>query len=327
MNEILPGVYQIPVDYHGRPLKLYFFKGDHASLLMDTGDANIPAKDILPALESIQFNPTNLSYIMITHPDVDHQGGLQAMKEAAPQARVICGTADRSQIESPATLIALRSRAYYDHHGLGPDDAAVQKLLPRLGGDVLVDITMNEGELIRLGDTWSIKVLHLPGHSRGHLGVYLPEHQTAIIADAVHGTSNAYLDGKPAFAPTYMHVNEYLATISRLETMNLQRLYSCHWPDCVNRDQVQAFLETSRQYAMSAEAEILRVVQDAGPTGMTLRDIILATKPALGQWPAERDMDARYMVGGHLEQMIGKGFLTETLTTPRRYVWQPHSIS
>lgn len=326
MREILPGVYQIAVDYNGRPLNLYFFKGEHASLLMDTGDANIPAKDILPALQSINFDPAQLSYIMITHPDVDHQGGLLAMKQAAPHARVLCGTADRAQIESPATLIALRSRAYYDHHGLGPDDAAVAKLLPRLGGDVPVDMTLCEGELIRLGPNWSLRVIHLPGHSRGHLGVYLADHQTAIIADAVHGTCNAYLDGRPAFAPTYMYVHEYLSTISRLETMRLQRLYSCHWPDCETPEQVQAFLETSRQYAMSAEAEILRVVQDAGPTGLTLKEIILASRPALGQWPTERDMDGRYMVGGHLEQMIAKGFLTQTQTTPRRYVWQPHSI-
>lgn len=326
IHEIFPGVYQIPIDYNGRPLKLYFFKGATASLLMDTGDANIPPKDILPALRSINFNPADLTYIMITHPDVDHQGGLLAMKQAAPNARILCGTADREQIESPAALIALRSRAYYDHHGLGPDDAAAAKLLPRLGGEVRVDITLHQGELIRIDPAWSLRVLHLPGHSRGHLGVYLSDHQTAIIADAVHGTSNAYLDGRPAFAPTYMYVNDYLSTISHLETMNLQRLYSCHWPDCTTPDEVRAFLEISRQYATNAEAEILRVVQNAGPTGLTLRETILAAKPALGQWPAERDMDARYMVGGHLEQLIAKGFLTETITAPRRYVWQPHSV-
>lgn len=323
MNELLPGVFQIPVDYKGRPLKLYLLKGTLASLLMDTGDANIPQKEIIPAMQSIGFAPKDLSYIMITHPDLDHQGGLLAMTQAAPNARVLCGTADRDQIESPKNLIAMRSRAYYERHGLGPDDEAAARMLPRLGGDVPVDVTLNGGEMIRLSENWSVHVLHLPGHSRGHLGIYLPEHHTAIIADAVHGTSNAYHDGRPAFAPTYMYVDQYLETISKLELMNLKRLYSCHWPDCDTPEKVQAFLEISRQYAMSAEAEILRVVQDAGPQGLTLKDIILASKPALGSWPAERDMDGRYMVGGHLEQLIAKGFLSETFTKPARYCWQP----
>jgi hypothetical protein len=51
--EVLPGVHQIPMVYHGRPLNLYLLIFGGESLLMDTGDAGLPASDILPYFQKI----------------------------------------------------------------------------------------------------------------------------------------------------------------------------------------------------------------------------------------------------------------------------------
>ena len=322
MPEVLPNIHQIPVNYNNRPLKLYLLIGPNASLLMDTGDAAVPEKDILPYFAAIHFDPRQLTYLMITHPDVDHQGGLARMKQACPQARVVCGTADRTQIESPEALVELRYRAFYRRHGLGPDDAAKAKLLPRCGGYVPADCTFSGGEELRLGPDWLVQILHLPGHSHGHLGVYLPQHNVALIADAVQGTANRYLDGRAAFAPTYMYVDEYLGTIDALAAMHLDKLFSCHWPDCPIPQDVQSFLAQSRDYCLRADKVIADVIK-AAPTGLTLKEIMAAAKPQLGDWPAERDGDARSMAAGHVERLVGQGLVTASNEIPVRFNWAP----
>jgi glyoxylase-like metal-dependent hydrolase (beta-lactamase superfamily II) len=322
MPEILSGVHQIFVNYSNRPLKLYLLLGSGASLLMDTGDAAVPEKDILPYFKSIGFDPGQLTYIMITHPDVDHQGGLARMKRAAPQARVICGTVDREQIESPETLIELRYRAFMQRHGIGPDDAAKAKLLPRCGAYVPVDLTFSGGEQLFLGSAFVLDILHLPGHSHGHLGVYLPAHRAAIIADAVHGTANRFIDGRAAFAATYMYIDEYIGTIDALAAMHLQKVFSCHWADCLTTDAVQAWLTESRDYCLRAQQAIAEVIKEA-PGGLTLKEVMAAAKPHLGDWPAERDGETRSMAAGHVAKMVAQGLVAESAETPVRFTWKP----
>ncbi len=322
MPEILPGIHQIFVNYSNRPLKLYLLIGATASLLMDTGDASVPEKDILPYFASIGLDPKQLTYIMITHCDVDHQGGLARMKQACPQAKVICGTADREQIESPEALVELRYRAFYKQHGLGPDDAAKTKLLPRCGAYVPVDFAYTGGEELRLGENLILQILHLPGHSHGHLGVYLPQYQTAIIADAVQGTANRYIDGRAAFAATYMYIDEYLGTIDMLAAMKLQKIYNCHWTDCPSPEMVQAWLAESHDYCLRAQQVIGETIK-AAPNGITLKEIMAATKSQLGDWPAERDGDARSMAGGHVAKLVAEGLVSTSVQTPVQFKWTP----
>jgi glyoxylase-like metal-dependent hydrolase (beta-lactamase superfamily II) len=322
--EIMPGVHQIPVNFHGRPLKLYLLRGPDIAMLMDTGESSTPDTDILPYFASIGFDPRNLTHVMATHPDLDHTGGLHRIHEvSSPTTRFVCGTLDREQVESPEGLADIRARAHYYWHQVGMDDAARSKFIARAGGYVPISMTCAGGETLRFSATQYAHVLHLPGHSHGHLGVYLPWLNAAIIGDAVHGTANRFLDGKAAFACTYMYIDSYLGTIDRLQAMKLDRLYSCHWADCTGNAAVNGFLNTSRDYALNAERTILETVKSAGDKGMTLRDVCLAAKPRLGDWPAEKDLETRSMACGHLDRLAANGFLRVTETPPLRYTYEP----
>jgi glyoxylase-like metal-dependent hydrolase (beta-lactamase superfamily II) len=321
--EVMANVHQIPVNYKGRALKLYLLLGPELSMLMDTGDAAVPESDILPYFAKIGFDPKRLTHVMATHPDVDHTGGLHRMFLAAPQAKFVCGTGDREQVESPEGLADIRSRAHYYWHQMGMDDEARAKFLPRAGGYVPIAETFAGRETLRWDAKRYVDILHVPGHSRGHLGVYLPWENAAIIGDAVHGTANRFIDGRAAFAPTYMYVDEYLGTIDRLQAMKLDKLFSCHWPDCLNNEAVNSFLNESRDYAMHAEQVILETVKASGAEGVTLKDVCLRAKPQLGDWPAERDGDTRSMACGHLERLVALGLLRVTDTPPVRYIYEP----
>lgn len=324
--QILPGVDQIPVNYKGRPLKLYLIRGPRIAMLMDMGEDATVHDDVLPYFESIGFSPKDLTHVMGTHPDMDHVGGIHAMKAAAPQARFVCGTADRTQIETPEGLADIRARAHYYWHGLGPDDEKRAKFIERAGGAgkrVVMDATFQGGETLPFDDDRRLHILHLPGHSHGHLGVLLPWLNAAFIGDAVHGDANRFLDGRSAFAPTYMYVPEYLGTIGTLRAMKLDRVYSCHWPDCTTNEQVDGFLTEAREYVWRAQQFIADFVKAAGDTGVTLKQLCDNAKPALGDWPDEKNDETRSLGCGHLQRLVALGLVREVVQRPVRYIWNP----
>jgi len=326
--EVLPGVHQIAMDYHGRVLKLYLLLGgvgEGFGMLMDAGDAAVPERGILPYFEKIGFDPKGLTHVLVTHPDLDHSGGLLRMREVAAGAKFVCGTLDREQVESPEGMADLRYRAHWYWHGMGLDDRAREKFVAPgglAGGYVPMDLTFDGGEKLRMGKGRDVEILRLPGHSHGHLGVYLPWANAAIIGDAVHGTANRLQDGRAAFACTYMYIDEYLGTIDRLRAMKLDRLFSCHWADCNDAAAVDAFLKEAKEYTLSAERAILEAVKAAGAAGLTLREVCVAAKPRLGDWPAEQDGSASSMACGHLRRLVGEGLLRVTDVPPVRYVYE-----
>jgi glyoxylase-like metal-dependent hydrolase (beta-lactamase superfamily II) len=324
--EIMPNIHQIPVNYKNRPLNLYLLLGTHLKMLMDMGENSTPDADILPYLRSLNVDPASLTHVMATHPDLDHSGGIHRMRELAPNAKFVCGTQDRDQIETAEGLADIRARAHYHWHGLGPDDAARQKFIERAGGPgkrVTMAATFDGGETLPFDNNRLLHILHLPGHSHGHLGVYVPWENAAIIGDAVHGTANRFLDGRAAFACTYMYVDAYLSTIDKLRLMKLDKLFSCHWPNCDSNAAVEKFLAESRTYALHAENVILNLLRDAGDDGLTLKDVCLRAKPDLGDWPPEKDTETRSMACGHLQRLVDRGLARVSRERPARYFYEP----
>jgi glyoxylase-like metal-dependent hydrolase (beta-lactamase superfamily II) len=323
MPEILPNVHQIIVNYGGRPLRPYLLIGPAASLLIDAGDTTTAEKDLLPYFQSIGFDPARLTYVLITHPDIDHSAGLAAVKKLCPNAKLICGTADRYEVESPLGLVDSRARYHWKLHHEGPDGKDRDAMLAKSGEFTPVDFTCAGGELLRLGpgdgplDT--VEILHLPGHSHGHLGVFIPAHNTAIIGDAVHDRCALLFDGNPALPVTYMYIDEYISTIARLKAMKLERIHSAHWRDCTTPEEVTAWLDLSRDYAISAEKTILELVRQS-PAGVTLHELLQQIKPVLGTWPVHRDSLARFFVAGHLEHLQRLGLMTMTDEPPVRWI-------
>ena len=92
--------------------------GDEA-LILDTGDATTPRDVIMPGLWSLGIAPEQVTLVVVTHPDLDHQGGLAGLREQLPQAIAACGFADRMMVSEPERLVSDRYGAYQAEHGLG----------------------------------------------------------------------------------------------------------------------------------------------------------------------------------------------------------------
>jgi glyoxylase-like metal-dependent hydrolase (beta-lactamase superfamily II) len=305
--EIVPGIHQIKCLFGGsRMIFCTLLVGKDASLLVDTGCAHNPAQEILPYMDSIAFDPKRLSAILITHSDVDHQGGDRPMKQAAPQALMMCHELDRPWIEDGEALIAGRYAQFEADHGIGYGEAGKAGIRADLDC-CPVDLTLVGGETFRLGPDWVVHFVHTPGHTWGHTAVYDPRSRTLISGEATMSTHIPNEDWTPAMPPTYCYVDTYLETQDRLLGMDIDLLASAHWPLQRGAQAVKQFVREGRDYCQHVEDRLLELAQERT---FTLREAIDALGPKLGGWPMSANQDFSYGMLGNLDQLTQRGQLT-----------------
>lgn len=315
-----PGVHVLRGEVGGRPLLLPLLVGADAALLIDTGCASHVDSLILPGLRALGLEPERLTHLVITHCDVDHQGGNAALKRLAPRAALGCGEADASAISDPAVILAERYERYRRDHHHHYDGATLDWLRRELGAPQPVDHRFRGGERITLGPQWTVEIVHLPGHSHGHLGVHDLRHGILYGGDAIQGRVYLGLDDKPALCPTYLHVAPYRATIAHIASLPLRGYVGCHWPILRDPAAVRAFCAESAVFVDLAEARVLAALRRAGARGSTLPELCAQLGRELGAWPRAVDHELCYALFGHLTDLAARGSVIEDRSTaPFRY--------
>jgi glyoxylase-like metal-dependent hydrolase (beta-lactamase superfamily II) len=298
--ELYKNVYQIQSLYGGRNLFQYLFLGSNV-VLVDTGVAQTPEETIFPYLDRLKLKPEQITLAITTHPDLDHQGGNDALKRAAPRAWLTCGVADRAMVEDPRVLFDRRYNFLMQEHGVGFDPEP----WPEAGKPRRMDLCFAGGETIRLGDDWALEVLHVPGHSHGHLALYDPAHKAAFVSDAIHGRGCPKAAGGMAIPVTYYYVDLYLSTLRYFESLAIDALYSGHWP-IMRGEEVRDFIAESRQTVELLDRLILASLA-RNRDGLTMKELIDAVSNGVGDWPKETWTVAMFAVKGHMDRLEQQG--------------------
>jgi hydroxyacylglutathione hydrolase len=114
-----------------------------------------------------------INRIVLSHADVDHRGGAPALR-----APVLCHPADRAAAES-----ADRLRDYHRPDRLGIPARWAYPHLFRFwdGGPVEIAGTVEEGD-----DVSGFRVVHLPGHAPGLIGLFRERDRLALSSDCFY---------------------------------------------------------------------------------------------------------------------------------------------
>jgi glyoxylase-like metal-dependent hydrolase (beta-lactamase superfamily II) len=269
--EVVTGIHRIEGDLGERYVCQYLLVGEERTLLVDTGLRDMPAEVIAPYLATLDRSLEDIDDVLISHADVDHCGGNRALRAAAPRARLLCGEADRAWIESNEAMMADNYR-WYESYGFGPSADDIAFLERELGGDAPIDLGLRGGETLRLGPSQRVEVLALPGHTPGHLGLWDPQTQTAIVIDAVLGEGIYDRAGNRLIAPRYYSATDYEATIRRLRALDPGMLLTAHYP-VMERDAARDFLDRSLAFVHA------------------MRDAVRAAE-STDLWPLTQEVDA-----------------------------------
>jgi glyoxylase-like metal-dependent hydrolase (beta-lactamase superfamily II) len=261
--EVVPGVHRIESDLGPRFMCQYLFDGEHRKVLFDTGISGTPNEVIWPYLDRIGRAPEDLDAVINSHADVDHCGGNKAIRDRYPTLRLCCHERDRPWIESNDAMMA-ENYCWYDTYGFGPPEDARDWIRRELGGDAVIDVGLRGGETIRLGPDWRIEIMHLPGHTYGHLGIWDPRGRAVIIIDAVLYDGIYARDGERLIPPRYYDLAAYQNTIRRLIALQPDVLLTAHYNVMEGGDALQ-WLKRSLDYTY----ELHEVVREGLRNGVT----------------------------------------------------------
>ncbi|MEY3335774.1 MAG: hypothetical protein RL566_697 [Actinomycetota bacterium] len=283
------------------------------TLLFDSGCSGDSEEFIEPLLRRLGISPDSVNCVIASHPDVDHFGGAGYWQKRNG-AKVIAHSLDAPLMEKHETFLSERGDEFSKEYGLSEIPQTLEWLRTN-GADVKVDTKLDGDFEYFLGDD-KIQILHIPGHSRGHLGLFEPETKTLLISDAVLGSSVPYADGSPSFPPTYRFVDSYVKTIQRIKTLDFETLATAHYGK-FDRESAGVFLQESLEFTYSLEQAVLSVLSSSP---CKLSEIVRLVDTRFGAWPKPTAATALAQpVFGHLEVLEARGVIKKEKKDV--YVW------
>jgi glyoxylase-like metal-dependent hydrolase (beta-lactamase superfamily II) len=182
-------------------------------VLIDTG---LPGQEKLLEWEAkkagIPFD--KLDTIIITHQDIDHIGSLSALQKEFQAVRVIAHEDDKPYIEFTKPPIKLTPQR------LAALKEEIEKMNPEISGDVLsyrttVNKTVKDQELLEI--CGGIDVIHTPGHTPGHICLYLRKYKTLVAGDELSVVDGHLTGPNPRFTPDLWKAYESMTKLRELD--------------------------------------------------------------------------------------------------------------
>ena len=232
-SELLPGVYLIdgegPSGGAGRPPA---GSAMNVCLLVDGGratliDAGLPGMGALlgEELAALGLTPDAVRRVIVTHHHVDHVGGL-AEVVAMTGAEVWAHRDDVAVIEGsvPRQLPAALPDAMASQ--LPPEEhAAALERLRRMFAvpGIPVDVRVTGGEELAL--LGGVLVVHTPGHTPGHLALYVPALSLLLPGDLLRYEEGVVRQGPAHFTADQ---GQAAASVRMLAKLPIDRLLGYH---------------------------------------------------------------------------------------------------
>lgn len=305
--QLRDGLHRIQAPLGERFIAMYLLTGEAGALLFDTGVRDSVPGTLLPYLDEIGFDLSDLRWVISSHCDFDHTGGNAALAAVAPNAEFLAGRADVTMTEDVEALITGRYGEFAARDGFD-DPPETTAEVRRSTGLVRVDRALDGGEVLDLGGGRRIECLAVPGHSPGHLALWDASNSALLISDAVLGTTVPTADGRAAFPPTYRDTVAYERSIHRLKQLPADLLLTAHYP-VYQGEEVRGFLDTSLDYIATVDRAIEDVL--GGGEELTSLELIHRAAPALGPWPPAAAEYLIFPMTGNLERLAQQGRVVE----------------
>ena len=205
MRELAPGVHMLGAKQGGR-VRAYVIETDGELTLVDTLFES-DGRGVLDAIRQLGRKPGDLQRIVLTHAHRSHLGGLAALKrETGATVLAHEWEADIVSGDRPAQSVGLRPTAPLRTY---PFQVGIFLNRPR-HRPCPIDESVGEG-----AEVGPLRVLHVPGHSPGHLAFSWPERGLLLSGDAI-ATWPRFEAGWPAFT---LNPEQHAESVRRLAAL------------------------------------------------------------------------------------------------------------
>jgi glyoxylase-like metal-dependent hydrolase (beta-lactamase superfamily II) len=246
------GVYLIDT-LHLRPglAASHLVVDDGRAAFVDTGAAPAASR-LLGALDELGIAREQVDYLFLTHVHLDHAGGAGQLIQALPNARAVLHPRGAPHMIDPSKLIA------------GATEVYGETLYRQLYGEINpipADrvITTTDGQRITVGRR-TFEFIDAPGHARHHHCPIDLDHREAYSGDNF-GICYHELDTErgafmlPTTTPVQFEPDALHATIDRMMSYGLQRIYQTHFGPVTDLERLAADLH-------AAIVELVRIARE-----------------------------------------------------------------
>jgi len=194
--DLIPGV---------RGANSYLIHSQNGAIIVDTGMPGNETK-ILDYARTLGIEPSSITTIILTHPDIDHAGSVAKLKKLT-NAKVAIHEADAPRLSGEKKMKEAKGALGLVFKVMG----VFIKFNP-----VKPDVLLKDSDKID-----GMTIIHTPGHTDGSISVYLPG-EALLVGDALRTTTSESLKLPPATLDMEK-AKESIKTISELS-------YTCLLP-------------------------------------------------------------------------------------------------
>lgn len=278
--EFRPGFICFPVRTPTRPpathTNAYIIHTARELVVIDPGSPYEEEQAALAALiDELASEGRSVREIILTHFHPDHVGGVNALSE---------------------------------HLGGSVAVAAHSLTAEPLRGAIRVDRLIEDGDVIELDGAppITLRALHTPGHTRGHLCFYDERTGAVLTGDNIVGLGSVLID------PPEGDMRDYLKSLERLRSLpHLTVLFGGHGPAMGNP---RAKIDEYIAHRLEREANILKVVREGACTPQEIVARVYTDVSPKAHAMAERAVLA------HLEKLEADKRVRRESTDAVRYV-------
>lgn len=201
--EITKGVEMLHLDFYGSIIHPILLWDQEVAVLIDTGYLD-QIEELRLAMEKVGVSFDKLKAVILTHQDVDHIGSLpEIVQECGRNIKVYAHDLDKPYIQGEFPLLK-------DGHLENPPKGKV-------------DETLSDGQ--ELPYCGGIRIIHTPGHTPGHISLYLKQSKTLIAGDSMYSV-NGIIEG--IHEPTVLDIKEARRSLKKYLDLDIESVVCYH---------------------------------------------------------------------------------------------------
>lgn len=303
MADSYKNIHIISTTFQDRYLNLFLITGKK-SVLVDCGFASTPNDVIFPYLKRIDFRPSHIHWLVITHASPDHYGGMSVLKRNIPDIQIVAHSREAGAISVAKQFVSEHINIFEEYGFSIPYPAPDSEEFLNLHGNMLpVDLSVNGGEDLALSEDWKLRLFHAPGHTPGHLMVYDPVNEALFAGDALMGKGVPDIAGNLIMPPHYFEVDWYLETIEHALGLQPKYLFLTHYPILAGNEVID-FLFQCKEFVDRCEKLVGNILSSSSkPLKMSHR--IEKLRLEIGIPGA--DYQYALLMRAHLRKLVNQG--------------------
>lgn len=230
---------------------------------------------IMDGIKELGYSPNDIKYIIVTHIHLDHAGGAGLLLQQCPNAKVVVHPKGKRHLADPSKLIAGAKVVYGDKF-----KQLFDPIIPIPEEKLL---TMNNEDILTIGEECSLTFYDTPGHANHHFSIYHQKLNGMFTGDTTGiFYQDLFKEGLEFYLPSTTPSNfdpvKMKQSIRFYRSKNLNYIFFGHYgmsrnPEEVYR-QVTTWIDPFVDVAMSAYEQEISVNEMINLTTEGLLDLI-----------------------------------------------------